>query len=432
MRKIPGRFKARTIDKTAICMRSLAEMVLHLEMEFDHGIDAARLEKALDLILDAETVLGCRFVTDKLRVYWERLPHDRRRNFTMASSREEYNAFLSAENNPEYGPQLKGCLFKDGGKDRIALKISHESADAGGLKEASAVLARIYNRLALEPDYVQEPNLKGSRSILQVLRRVPLHAIPRIYLNYLITSLKVMMPSKGFGYRIPGGRNGRPRYLMRHISAERTARLAGYGRARGATLNDMMMTAFIRTLASSGGWDGASELHSIMTIDLRRWYIPGGRAEAVCNLSTLDFVILGNKLGAGFEDTLEIVTKVIRARKANWYGLNDYIGTMPSIWLFPARFSSWLFNRFFGTAAARGSWVNAFTNMGPITDEHTMFGKPAARAWLIIPPMFPPLHLIGLTGYGGGLTLTGSAFDGLETQAIIENFLDRMIEELPE
>jgi NRPS condensation-like uncharacterized protein len=194
----------------------------------------------------------------------------------------------------------------------------------------------------------------------------------------------------------------------------------------------MMMAAFIRTLAKAGDWDGASELHSIMTIDLRRWYIPGGRAEAVCNLSTLDFVIFGHKLGAGFADTLAIVTKVIRARKANWYGLNDYIGTMPSIWLFPARFSSWFFNRFFGVAAARGSWVNALTNMGPITDEHTSFGKPAARACLIIPPMFPPLHLVGMTGYAGGLTLSGSAFDGLKAQLAIEDFLEKMIEELPE
>lgn len=96
MSNIPGRFKARTIDKTAICMRVLAEMVLHFEMEFDHRIDAARLEKALDLIIDAEPVLGCRFITDRLRVYWERLPHDRRHNFTLASSREEYDAFLSA------------------------------------------------------------------------------------------------------------------------------------------------------------------------------------------------------------------------------------------------------------------------------------------------------------------------------------------------
>jgi NRPS condensation-like uncharacterized protein len=432
MGKIPERFKARTIDKTAICMRTLAEMVLHFEMEFDHSIDAARLEKALDLILDAEPVLGCRFVTDTLRVYWERLPHDRRRNFTLASSREEYDAFLSAEHKPEAEPQFKGCLLKGDGRDRIALKISHESSDAGGLKEASAILARIYNRLLDDPDYIPEPNLKGSRSILQVLRHVPLLALPRIYLNYLITSFRVMMPSKGFGYRIPGGHDGRPRYSTRHISAEKTSRLAEYGRARGATLNDIMMAAFIRTLASSGGWDGASELHSIMTIDLRRWYIPGGTGEAVCNLSTLDFVILGHKLGAGFDDTLALVTRVIRSRKANWYGLNDYIGTMPSICLFPARFSSWFFNRFFGVAAARGSWVNALTNMGPITDEHTMFGKPAARAWLIIPPMFPPLHLVGMTGYAGGLSFSASSFDGPETRAIIENFLDRLIEELPE
>ncbi len=431
MGKIPDRFKARTIDKTAICMRTLAEMVLHFEMEFDHSIDAARLEKALDLILDAEPVLGCRFVTDRLRVYWERLPRDRRRNFTLASSREEYDAFISEKHDSEAGPQLKGCLLKGDGRDCIALKISHESSDAGGLKEASAILARIYNRLGDDPDYLPESNLKGSRSILQVLRRVPLFAVPRIYLNYLITSLRVMMPSKGFGYRIPGGHDGRPRYFMRHISAEKTARLAEYGRARGATLNDMMMTAFIRTLASAGSWDRASELHSIMTIDLRRWYIPCGRAEAVCNLSTLEFFILGNKLGTGFDDTLGLVTKVIRSRKANWYGLNDYVGTMPSIWLLPARFSSWFFNRFFGVAAARGSWVNAFTNMGPITDEHTMYGKPAARSWLIIPPMFAPLHLVGLTGYAGGLTLTGSAFENPEARAKIETFLDKMIEELP-
>lgn len=60
MNKMPNRFPAVVADKALICMHTVGEMMIHLEMEFAKPLDADRLERALDLLLDAEPILGCR------------------------------------------------------------------------------------------------------------------------------------------------------------------------------------------------------------------------------------------------------------------------------------------------------------------------------------------------------------------------------------
>ena len=74
MHSIPDLFPAAAIDKIISSGQDvgIADFMLQMELVFEHGLDAQRLARALELMLDAQPVLGCRLVTEKKKVYWER------------------------------------------------------------------------------------------------------------------------------------------------------------------------------------------------------------------------------------------------------------------------------------------------------------------------------------------------------------------------
>lgn len=428
MNKIPARFPLVASDKISICLNHLEEMVIHLEMEFDRSPDAQRLARAFDLLLDAEPILGCRLVKGKWKFYWERLPANERPAFIQANTPAEYDAFLTDRHRPECGPQVKGCLWSDGKTHRLLLKIAHEVTDAGGCKEIAAKLGKIYRRLASEPQYYPNPNLlpRGAR---QVLRNLPWINFPRIYLNCLKMSRQIIK-TKGFGLPIKGTFGGRPVYRRRHIPSEHVARWSEYGRQRKATLNDLMLAAYLRALAQTGGWDGATCLQAAMTIDLRR-YILGGRAGAISNLSIIETVYAGGDQGHDFPDTLRTISAEMERRKANFIGLGNYIGHLPMWRLLPVSWDSALIKRFFASLVHRSGLYNSLTNMGPILPEQVTFDEPASDARLIVPPAFPPLLIVGLSGYTGSLTLTAGSYQPAATPEFLDSLFDGMMSQLP-
>ena len=130
-----------------------------------------------------------------------------------------------------------------------------------------------------------------------MMRRVPRRAYPRVYLNYL-EGLRSQMPKNGthvLPYSV--GPSSPPVFLNRLLAEDRVARLADYGRAFGSTLNDLVIAAIFRALVSEQPWDRKSHLRLATSVDLRQWYLPEGHAEAIANLSSLEYTNLGNDLG---------------------------------------------------------------------------------------------------------------------------------------
>jgi hypothetical protein len=66
--------------------------------------------------------------------------------------------------------------------------------------------------------------------------------------------------------------------------------------------------------------------------------------------------------------------------------------------------------------------------MGKINPRAVDFEGPADRAWLLPPVINPPIFGSGLSGYGGGLTLSAGVPESSE--GIIAALLDRTMAEL--
>jgi NRPS condensation-like uncharacterized protein len=430
---IPDRWPGVLTDRAIAVIHKLSEMIITLEAQFDRRLDPDRLARAVELVFDAEPVLGCRFVHEDWRPYWERLPKPIDDAFLVAADDSSFEAFACEPLDEARGPQLQACLRPAPDGDRLLVKVGHYAADAGAVKEALERLAAIYRRLGDDPRHEPVPNLAGSRSMSQVLRRIPWSARPRIVANYL-------RAARGVGGGLPPARlplaaerlPGPPRYTLRHVPRERVAALAAYGKARGATINDLASTALLRALAIASDRSGPSELKLLVTADLRR-HLPGGRGAGLCNMSGIDPMILGvpSDTDEGFDGLLAHVSAHMNARKASWIGLNDYVAMLPVIGWMPMSWLHGMFGVLIDATNRLRRLPNGLTNMGPIPPAAVDFDGAPRRAFLRVPPTYPPNFVTGLSGYAGELTLSAGWYPGSVPPALVERFYDLLLDELP-
>jgi NRPS condensation-like uncharacterized protein len=207
--------------------------------------------------------------------------------------------------------------------------------------------------------------------------------------------------------------------------------LSRYGKERGATLNDLFVTAAYRALASNGGWDRTSALRIAITVDLRRWCLPTTHDPAICNLSSLDCPFLIRNLGRSFDETLANVSALMRRRKKSRPGLAPAL-----VWhLLAERLAIWGFPASSGsdqpeTDPSPPRWPVLFSNEGLLDKSRLRFAEETPVMAHILPPFWelPRLHVC-LSGYDGAFTL--AAVTPQNGQALVGRFLDALVEELP-
>ena len=298
MEDIPKRIPSSIMDRVEAMLLFICDMMIQLELEFPQRLDVDRLSRAVDLVLDAEPVLGCRWVPHWRKPQWERLNRSERQSFLLVNSQEAYEKFKSESINHNVGPQIKACLWQSTDGDRLLLKVSHIASDAAAVKDIAASTSSIYTRLAHDPAYQPEPNLTGSRDTWQILRYIPWHAYPKIYLNFL-REIRMIGKAKHGVYMLPFDDRARENlgFAYRFLPADRVTYLVDYGRSKNATLNDVMLTAYSRALELQRGLGGQSKLMVLTTVDLRQWYLPTKRAGGICTLSEGEYLNLAWTLG---------------------------------------------------------------------------------------------------------------------------------------
>ncbi len=429
MKKIPKQFPAvmwdRFVSLQDYCM---GELMIQLEMKFQKTIDAKRLKRAIELTIESQPVLGCRFVDHGLRPYWESVDNCQDEILFLTENEEKYEAFKCTPMDTCKGPQIKACLWSSSTGTRLLLKVSHVAADAGGVKEIASHISSIYSRLATDPDYRPPINLKGSRSFFQILKSIPFIAYPRILTNFISEMLSKQNHSACHTLPLDNRRDSMPVYVLRFLSKDHVQHIVEYGHTHSATLNDLIMAALLRALAFSTDWDGQTQLRLAYTVDLRR-YLPTNQAKGICNLSCWEYFSLGSDPGDDFDSTVVRVAALSRKRKANWLGLSDSIFLIPIVCSLPYFLLELGFPLALERDIENGKQANFLTNIGAINPSEVFFDEQPQNAWLLVPPIYPPLFVAGLSGYKGNLTLSAGVYPA--QQDIVEQFFDSVIAELP-
>jgi NRPS condensation-like uncharacterized protein len=432
MNSIPDRFRATLMDGLTDHQAQFNEMMIQMEMDFDEELDDRTLARAVDLTLDAEPVLGCRFVEGSRKPFFQRLDASKRSAFVLAASENEYEAFKSTSMDCRSSPQISVCLWHTSGRARLLLKVSHQVADAAGVKDVAAILSGIYRRLSDDRNYLPPPNIKEQRSLREVLKHIPLHAYPGIFISAMITNWISYFPPPVHSLHTDDGPRDPLIYLSRFIPSDRVSYLSEYGRAYKATLNDMIMVAAYRALAAMGNKQKGSHVVLSNTQDLRR-YIPSGHAPAVANLSYayLYWPDLGPEPFQDFADTLKRLARITGKKKSRRIGLDVVFDSfVPMGKIMSHEQARKIYRDYMESLIKKQGGTHWFTNTGPIDTESVNFGRSPVKAHILPPVAYPPLPcMFNLSGYRGTLTLSAGAYP--TQKEINEKLLDAILEELP-
>jgi NRPS condensation-like uncharacterized protein len=425
MQEIPRHFRAQFTDRFINFVRETGEMMIQMELEFKSHLDVDRLTKALDIILDAEPLLGCRFVKRWWRPYWERLDADGRNVLVIAEDAIEYEGFKRSPIDPYVGPQIKACLLRTTDRDRLLIKVAHEVSDASGVKQIIKIISSTYSRLAHDPEYRPGPNIDGDRSIWQVLRHVPWHAYPTILYNYYsVYMLPLFFPLGTVHLPVIADSDRTLEYVNRTVPADLLKCVIEYGRQRNGTLNDVLMAALFHAMTQASDWDRKSQLRLRVTVDLRR-FKPADIVGGVCNLGGMEIVDLGTDLNDDFDWTLKRISSFMSQRKASWIGLHDYLGFAPLSIFLSHNMMTRIIVLIVETSTNAGQAPYVLTNMGTIEQKDVTFDIPPVEARLLPAVDYPPHIIISFNSYNKSLTISAGSWPC--SKKLIERCLDEMI-----
>lgn len=423
---IPERFPAPPMDQFMYLVRILHDGQGRCVVTFAGQVDAERMARAVRLTLDAEPVLGCRFVEHPRRPYWERRDDlDRTPLCPVVEPPDLESAlwqFMAAPVDPCAGPQLQARLFRSD-RDTLCIRINHMVADAGGTMDYVGLLARTYRELSLDPTYRPQPNLRGNRGQGQVLRRVGLRSLLRACCRF-------SYPRSAWGFPATSRDFSGRSFAIRRIAPERLASIKAYCHQHQATVNDVLLAAFYRALFEVLDPPLGVPLPVQMTVNLRR-YLPAGQAEAICNLVGVFFPAITRKQGATFGDTLAETHVVMEAAKVDhpWLGEALYIelAFLSGLWLVRR-----IAQRIIGRAVMSGKMHPFFANVGIVDPRQVDFGDERVIDVALFGPVpYPPACLLSVNTFGETMIVTTGFCTTATDRRMVERFLDLFVCELP-
>lgn len=401
---------------------------IHAVLEFQGRLDAARLAQAIRLSVDIEPILGCRFIEAPHHPYWLRLVDlDAIHWCSLEETRDKETAlrrFLGKPFDLEHDPQVLVKLIRSGENDSMCIKLNHACCDGGGLKEYLELLAGIYTRLGDDKGFEAKPNVLGKRDLSRLFKELGM-VDPRTAWDPKLAEQK---PTWAFPWQ-PGQPVG-PQFSVRRLFSQHVHALSTYAQKRRATVNDLILTAFIRALFQMVKPLPGEPMEVLLTVDLRR-YLPGGRAEAICNLSGLTSVGITRIPSESFEATLSrVVPLKLKGIKRNRPGVFGAIG-FELLEGLSFRETLQILQGSRQQAIESGKCSPTLSNLGIISRSPLQFGEIVVRdAYGFSPAFHAPAFMLVAGTYNQVLTFTVSYYEPTTRREDVEQLLSLISSDL--
>lgn len=422
----PRRWPSQLLDRgVSYLERRTADAIIQIDAHYaESRIDPQRLAQAARLALVAEPILACRFVEHRLAPYWEEGVFDAEQVFRLAESVEAIDAFVRETLDPAQAPRLRVCVWNAPNGARVVFKVCHHVCDATGVKYVVSLVTRFYRRLASQPGFrpVERPSERG---IDAILRAIPPAHLPTLYAQHLQATRRDRTPSQAMP--IPPSAPTQLRFVERTLDKDQVGRLHQYARDRGGTLNDLLLTGFVRALALQSDWDGDRPLSITSTLDYRRYLAKSLRSVANLSTTLVGFPDLGRHLGDDFAATLARISGITRAGKQGYLGIGALLATLISIAPMRHGLARSIMGDGLRDDLINGRMENGLGNNGPIDPGDVTLEVAPQRACILPSPFYPPQFVVDVSGYAGTLTLILGAFEAQQTVA--DRFLDAMSRE---
>jgi NRPS condensation-like uncharacterized protein len=407
-------------------MRALGQhMELGIRLTFDDQLDADLLARAVRLSLDAEPVLGCSLRTSTMHGWWQRredLDDGVPFSLLQTTDADADAARLLVGPIPDEGPQVMVTLLRSPDRDDVVIGMSHNVADGQSVKQYAYVLADLYTRLVADPSFVPDPNLAPrprAQEVWDSLSDAQRHQAAR--------EPRMTMPNWVFPRTSSTGRGRTLRELR--PGPERLAAVRLHGKLLGATVNDMMLTAFFRALTRTFPQPVGKPLSLSFSAEHRR-YLTAAEEPPISNLAVTIWMGVENREGEAFDGTLERVVGQTSLWRESLWGLRSGVRTagLIRIGYEPMRMILSAIGRL---SAGSGKSSPVFTNIGVIDERRLAFGADVpVDARMSGPSGFGASFVATISTYRDTLTVSMGFCEADMDASAVESVLRAIDEEL--
>lgn len=411
----------------------MGNYTIQIVLKLGGKLDYEKLSRAVRLSVDAEPVLGCRFVEHD-PPYWKRLSDLDNIEFCSLvnsdSPEETVQNVLESHLDMDRDPMLKVTVIRSGNYDTLVIKINHTCSDGGGAKEYLHLLPRIYSSIDGEnEDYAPTPSKRSRKDHEKAFATLGIRH-PELD-NSVVESPKTAWP---FPWKSGGQKDVTP-FVVCRLPYGKLESISKYARQRGVTVNDVILTAFYRAMFKLCQTPPGIPMDMGVTVDLRR-YLPDNKAEAIRNFSGGVILQIARLIGEPFEVTLSRVSAAMARKKNRNPGYECATGAERAEKLsfrqaltyfrFISKLSEFTSNYCFYCSPG-------LSNLGLLSRSLLRFGDTVVTDAYIIPPVIraPGLMLVA-SSYNGTLTLATGYYKGSVNRRHMEKLLNKIMNELLE
>lgn len=393
---------------------------LRCVLRFEHRLDAKSLSRAVNASIRAFPILATRYICGR-RPHWTTLDTgDLRRALVVARDETEFEGFVASKVDESIGPQVRVCLLNSA-PFSIALKMNHMVCDAADFKAYIYFLGDMYTGVTPDPCYGLGESIED-RSVRRVLKCFSLG----VRVKSLLLESNQNNHSGGSRFPLSGSHETPPFVLTRKLGRGRTATIKRYGKAKGATLNDVLLTAFYRSLFRRLNLSHGAKLRVPVMVNMRRYLPETNGALSLSNLTSTVSTELNCKSRERFEDTLVRVKSVMDQRKRSNPGLNGFIKLDRAYRILGRTIANRLL------MAKMTHPLISMTNMGALDSHRMSFGdQRPCDAFFSGSIKYQPYFQLSASSYDGELTLGVNVLGSNSDRDCILSFFDEIEAELP-
>lgn len=416
------KLKAEMYDKVNFMCRCYMDRIARFRLDYDFVPDKAAFYKALSALYEASPVFHSRFVNNPINPYWRVSDYKIEDSLTFEETEDiEKSAydFLIKGVDIKNSTQMKIAVFHKDGKCAICFRWNHMLLDGGGFKQFARDLFRAYDEIS-RTGICTVSFLTGSRAYTEVYADMDNETRKKAQSQILGNSAheKKTLP---FTKKSKEDRNI---LIFKKIDAEIFNAAAAKGKMLGATANDVLVAAYIRSAYKLIGCDKGEKMSVSCAVDLRRYMKNPDRIGYTNHTTFMPCTVDGT--GETMADTVKKVAECNNKNKADpFLGLHGlpllnfaykamiYAQAEPTVKLFYANANL------------------ALSNVGKVDKElFSLLGNAPVDAFVAGGAKVKPCAAVNAMTLDGRLTLSMTIQGNDEDKGMVERFFEGMEEEL--
>lgn len=398
--------------------RSAHDPIIHAIVHTNGRIDPDLLETAFQQSCQAVPVIGCSFSVERKQPQWnlQRFPKKAFVQLILPAADEETaeEQFLTSSINIAAGPQVKAGVIRKRDGDTLCVLINHMACDGGGFKEYLYLVCSLYTSLCKG----QKPSIPSpvTRSIRPIFSAFSL--FERVKLS--LPPWDIPSPAHQDGYALKGD-NTSPFICAREVSPEKLSAIQEAGKKSGATVNDVLLTAYARILCRN------LKRENILIpcpVDLSK-YLPTGTQRGICNLTSNYMCNLHVKKDDSFKSTLQQVSAQMAGQKRSDGCLKPVKLLSALFRLLPFGTLQKTFNRAFTIP------VISYTNLGILDDTRLRLNDTTITGVFLTGAIkYVPYFQVAASTFRSTMTLSCNLYGMPSDRIQIEQILEAVANEM--